>query len=64
MVHKDGHCSLNAVEAVPLDQLDIEAVREGLSQAENTLANASGDQAKALGQIAVDVHKAMLYELQ
>lgn len=48
-----------AVEAVPLDQLDSEAVKKGLADYQAKLSNAKDDYEKAAAQIGIEVCGAM-----
>lgn len=62
-VHPDNTCSVNAVEAIPLNDLDAEAARAGLAKYEALSRDASSDEDKALAAIGVNVHTAMIYAL-
>lgn len=49
-----------AEEAVPVDQLDLSAARDLLTQSQSQLAAAGSDLAKAEAQIAVEVSEALV----
>ena len=51
---------LLAEEAVSVDSLDASAAKELLSQAQNQLASASTDVAKAEAQISIEVSEALV----
>ncbi len=63
-VHPDNTCSVNAVEAIPLGDLDIDAARTALTRYENLSREAGSEEDKALAAIGVNVHQAMVYALQ
>jgi F-type H+-transporting ATPase subunit delta len=48
-----------AVEAVPLEQLDADAVKKGLADFQAKLSNAKDDYEKASAQIGIEVCGAM-----
>eukprot|EP00181_Compsopogon_caeruleus_P003001 CAMPEP_0184679042 /NCGR_PEP_ID=MMETSP0312-20130426/1871_1 /TAXON_ID=31354 /ORGANISM="Compsopogon coeruleus, Strain SAG 36.94" /LENGTH=123 /DNA_ID=CAMNT_0027128237 /DNA_START=276 /DNA_END=647 /DNA_ORIENTATION=+ len=58
-VHPD-HTDVCAVEAAKVEDLDVAAVKAGLSESEEALAKASDELAKAEAQVGVDVFSAML----
>ena len=51
---------LLAEEAVPVDQLDINAAKELLAQSLSQLTRAATDRAKAEAQIAIEVSEALV----
>eukprot|EP01084_Bolivina_argentea_P274390 467686_1 len=57
--HSGNVCDITAIEAVPVDQIDAEAVKETYTRAGQALAAASDDVAKAEAQIELDTAKAM-----
>ena len=57
--HADSTTDIMAVEAVPLDQLDSEAVKKGLADYQAKLVNAKDDYEKASAQIGIEVCGAM-----
>lgn len=59
-INEDSTVQLLAEEAVPVDQLDISAAKELLSQSQTQLAQASTDVAKAEAQIAIEVSEALV----
>ncbi|XP_071951965.1 ATP synthase subunit delta, mitochondrial-like [Antedon mediterranea] len=58
-IHADSSVQVLAEVAVPLEELDPQAVKEGLTKAQQELGSASTDVEKAEAQIAVEVHEAM-----
>ncbi|XP_071841014.1 ATP synthase subunit delta, mitochondrial-like [Apostichopus japonicus] len=58
-VNADSSVQVLSEIAVPLDYLDPDAIKRGLSQAQQELQAASTDEARAEAQIAVEVHEAM-----
>mmetsp|Transcript_38810 Transcript_38810/g.84472 ORF Transcript_38810/g.84472 Transcript_38810/m.84472 type:complete len:206 (-) Transcript_38810:122-739(-) len=58
-VHADSSAEVCAVEAVELDHLDPQAVKEQLADYNNKLINAKDDYEKAAAQIGVEVTSAM-----
>lgn len=59
-INEDSTVQLLAEEAIPVDQLDISAAKELLSQSQTQLAQASTDVAKAEAQIAIEVSEALV----
>merc|ERR1712105_58506 len=57
-INEDSTVQLLAEEAVPVDQLDLSAARDLLTQSQSQLAAAGSDLAKAEAQIAVEVSEA------
>jgi len=58
-VHADSTTDICAVEAVPVEQLDPEAVKKGLADYTAKLVNAKDDYEKASAQIGIEVCGAM-----
>lgn len=58
-VHANSQAEVCAVEAVPLDQLDGEAVKASLNEYNTALVNAKDDYEKAAAQIGIEVTSAM-----
>jgi F-type H+-transporting ATPase subunit delta len=58
-VNPDSTCNITAVEAVPLEQLDFEAARRGLDEAQRKLSTGS-EEDKAIAQIEVDTYTAIV----
>ena len=58
-VHADSSTDICAVEAVPVEQLDAEAVKKGLADYQAKLVNAKDDYEKASAQIGIEVCGAM-----
>lgn len=63
-VHPDNTCSVNAVEAIPLADLDLEAAKAGLAKYENLAREATSEEDKALAAIGQNVHQALVFSLQ
>merc|ERR1712137_1356022 len=59
-INEDSTVQLLAEEAVPVDQLDLSAARDLLTQSQSQLAAAGSDLAKAEAQIAVEVSEALV----
>lgn len=59
-INDDSSVQVLAEEAVPLESLDGQAAREALTKAQQQLASASDDVAKAEAQIAVEVSEAIV----
>lgn len=59
-MHADSTADICAIEAVPVEQLDPEAVKKGLAEFTNKFANAKDDFEKAQAQIGIDVCNAMV----
>ncbi|XP_014668971.1 PREDICTED: ATP synthase subunit delta, mitochondrial-like [Priapulus caudatus] len=58
-INADSSVQVLAEEAVPLDQLDAAAIREGLSKAQQSIGAATNDQERAKVQIEVEVYEAL-----
>ena len=58
-IHADSSTDVCAVEAVPLEQLDHEAVKQGLADYQAKLVNAKDDYEKAAAQVGIEVCSAM-----
>ena len=59
-VHADSTADICAIEAVPVEQLDGDAVRKGLAEHQAKFTNANDDFEKANAQIGIDVCNAMV----
>ncbi|XP_015903414.1 ATP synthase subunit delta, mitochondrial [Parasteatoda tepidariorum] len=59
-INEDSSVQVLAQEAVPLERLDAQACREGLSKAQQQLSSASSEDAKTEAQIAVEVHEELV----
>ncbi|XP_023242756.1 ATP synthase subunit delta, mitochondrial [Centruroides vittatus] len=59
-INDDSSVQVLAEEAVPLDRLDPQACREGLSKAQQELSTATSEEAKAEAQISLEVHEALV----
>lgn len=58
-IHANSVADIVAVEAVPLDNIDLSQVQKGLADFTQKLSSASSDLEKAEAQIGVDVHSAL-----
>ncbi len=58
-MNSDSSVQVLAEEAVTVNQLDPQAVRDGLAKAQSELSSASSEHAKAEAQIAVEAFEAM-----
>ncbi|KAF4353721.1 ATP synthase subunit delta', mitochondrial [Cannabis sativa] len=58
-IHANSYADIIAVEAVPLDKIDLSLVQKGLAEFNQKLSSASTDLEKAEAQIGVEVHSAM-----
>lgn len=52
-VHQDKTCEVSVLEAFPLDQLDQEAVKRGLTQYNQEFSNATDAESKAKAQVFI-----------
>ena len=59
-INDDSSVQVLAEEAVPLENLDGQAAREALTKAQQQLASATDEVAKAEAQIAVEVSEAIV----
>lgn len=58
-VHANSVTDVMAVEAIPVEQLDGEAVKKALADYQAKLVNAKDDYEKAAAQIGIEVTQAM-----
>nr|XP_054764164.1 ATP synthase subunit delta, mitochondrial-like [Lytechinus pictus] len=58
-VNDDSSVQILAEMAAPVEDLDSQAIKEGMTKAQQELAAAATDLARAEAQIAVEVHEAM-----
>jgi F-type H+-transporting ATPase subunit delta len=63
-VHADSSADIVAVEAVPVEQLDVDAVKKGLAEHQANFTSAKDDFEKANAQIGIDVCTAMVAALE
>ncbi|CAN8003659.1 unnamed protein product [Ixodes hexagonus] len=59
-INEDSSVQVLAEAAVPLDRLDSQACKEGLAKAQQAVASAATDEARAEAQIQVEVHEALV----
>jgi len=62
-VHKDSTCSVNASEAVPLEQIDPEAARTAFKHYQDLLTKATDPQDKAIAAIGIQTNGEILRAL-
>jgi len=62
-VNPDKTCQITAVEAVPVDQIDPDAARSGLTHYTQEYAKAQGDEDKAKARIGLEVHQQLVYAI-
>ena len=60
MINPDSSLNINAVEAVPVDQLDVEAARRALAEAQKRVERATSDKDKVAAEIEVEVYTAVI----
>ncbi|GAM20322.1 hypothetical protein SAMD00019534_034970 [Acytostelium subglobosum LB1] len=60
-INPDASCYINAVEAVPVDQLDAAEVKTGLARYTQLYNEAADETAKATALIGLEVHQQMAY---
>eukprot|EP01132_Coremiostelium_polycephalum_P002281 gene2281-2808_t len=61
MINTDSTVFINAVEAVPIDQLDANAVKSGLTTYTQQYNDATDEEQKALALIGLEIHQQMAY---
>ena len=62
-INEDSTVQVLAQEAFPVERLDAQACREGLTKAQQQLSSASTEEAKAEAQIAIEVHEELVKAL-
>jgi len=62
-VHSDSTCNVNPAECVKFEDLDADAAREALTQAQQKFGHAKNSQEKAAAQIALDTADAVIKAL-
>jgi len=62
-VHSDNTCVINAVEAVPLEHLDLEAAQLGLARFTDEATKATDNETRAKALIGVEVYRSMCWAL-
>lgn len=60
IVEPDSIVRINAIAAVPVDQIDADAAKKGLEEYTAAATAATDDVAKAEAEIGVEVHQAMV----
>jgi F-type H+-transporting ATPase subunit delta len=64
VVTNESRASITAVEAVRLEDLDLQAARQGLSDAQATLAKAGDEKEKASAQVGIEVLEGVIAALE
>ncbi|XP_074642880.1 ATP synthase F(1) complex subunit delta, mitochondrial-like [Tubulanus polymorphus] len=59
-INDDSSVQVLAEEAVPVDQLDAQMIRDGMTKASQDLTSASTDVAKAEAEIAIECYDSLL----
>eukprot|EP01124_Arcella_intermedia_P036412 TRINITY_DN952_c0_g1_i1.p1 TRINITY_DN952_c0_g1~~TRINITY_DN952_c0_g1_i1.p1 ORF type:complete len:185 (+),score=5.26 TRINITY_DN952_c0_g1_i1:80-634(+) len=62
-VNPDSSCSINSVECVPLESLDLEAARQALTEAQGKMGAAQTAQDKAVAEVMVETADAIVKAL-
>jgi len=60
-VHPNNMLTINAVEAAPLDDFSMEAIRSNLSEAQKVAAGNGSEEDKMEARIEIDVYEALQY---
>ena len=60
VMNPDSSLNINAVEAVPVDQLDVDAARRALADAQKRAERATSEKDKAAAEIEVAVYTAVI----
>merc|ERR1712121_85836 len=58
-INDDSSVQILAEEAVPVEQLDAQAIRDGITKAAGDVASAGSEQAKAEAEIALECYEAL-----
>ncbi|TYI02459.1 hypothetical protein ES332_A11G268700v1 [Gossypium tomentosum] len=58
-IHANSFADIIAIEAVPLDRIDVNLVQKGLEDFTQKLSSATTELEKAEAQIGIDVHSAL-----
>lgn len=59
-MNDDSSVQVIAEEAYPVEQLDAQAVREGLNKAQQSLSSASSETDKVEAQITIETYEALV----
>eukprot|EP01092_Planopodium_desertum_P010886 TRINITY_DN49195_c0_g2_i1.p1 TRINITY_DN49195_c0_g2~~TRINITY_DN49195_c0_g2_i1.p1 ORF type:complete len:178 (+),score=32.38 TRINITY_DN49195_c0_g2_i1:48-581(+) len=59
-IHKDSTCHINAVEAVPVSELDGDRAREELARSEERVNSAQTDEDRAVAMIGLELHRSIV----
>eukprot|EP00013_Stygamoeba_regulata_P021723 CAMPEP_0177651768 /NCGR_PEP_ID=MMETSP0447-20121125/12736_1 /TAXON_ID=0 /ORGANISM="Stygamoeba regulata, Strain BSH-02190019" /LENGTH=160 /DNA_ID=CAMNT_0019154895 /DNA_START=39 /DNA_END=521 /DNA_ORIENTATION=- len=62
-VHPDSSCDISVAEYCALDDIDPAAAKAGLEQYQQKFNSATDPQAKAIAEIGMEVHEAMVHAL-
>ncbi|EGC31922.1 hypothetical protein DICPUDRAFT_92704 [Dictyostelium purpureum] len=60
-VNPDASCYINVIEAVPVDQLDPNEVKNGLARYTQLFNEAQDENAKAVALVGLEAHQQMAY---
>ena len=63
-INNEGHCDVNTVECIPVDELDLGLSEKELASAQADLATAKTDSQKAVADIRVEVAEAVIAMLK
>ncbi|XP_077549734.1 ATP synthase, delta subunit isoform X1 [Haemaphysalis longicornis] len=63
-INEDSSVQVLAEAAVPVDRLDPQSCRDGLTKAQQAVQSAASDTARAEAQIEVEVHEALIKALE
>ena len=63
-VNADSTCQILAEEAAPLEDLDLQAARQGLEQAQSQLSSSASEEDRAKATIGVEFHEALIKALE
>jgi F-type H+-transporting ATPase subunit delta len=60
VINPDSSLNINAVEAVPVEQLDVEAARRALADAQKRAERATSDKDKVAAEVEAEVYAAII----
>jgi F-type H+-transporting ATPase subunit delta len=60
VINPDSSLNINAVEAVPMEQLDVEAARRALADAQKRAERATSDKDKVAAEVEAEVYAAII----
>ena len=59
VVHPNSSAEISALEAVPLDELDAETIKQGLADYTAKLAQGGDEYENAVAQVGIEVYSAL-----